>query len=230
MGAAGFTLLEVLLGVGLLLGGVAVLLFGMHFAMVHSEYLAQMQIARSAAQGLLERLSATPFATLAVDPQFTEARVVGQGQPCFLEDLNCNRIIDLLVDVDGDGVLDPGDGDSDEDVNDNGRLDSDRLFGQQPFQELNGVVGPNTGDRFGAALVVQIRDPRVTQGVPIGFELLDVHIAACWSHRGRAMSEDIDCDGVLDEDNSRDLSNTEDPNQNGWVDSPVMVSTRIGKP
>ena len=51
--------------------------------------------------------------------------------------------------------------------------------------------------------------------------LLDVHIAACWNARGRVVGEDRNCNGVLDPG--------EDDNGNGWMDSPVMVSTRVAR-
>jgi hypothetical protein len=98
------------------------------------------------------------------------------------------------------GAPDPGE----RDINANGIADG-------------GVLPPNAG------LIVQIK-PTASPN------LLDLHVAACWMHRGRAISEDTDCDGVFDEDNNGILSVTEDPNQNRWVDSPVMVSTRVGRP
>ena len=51
--------------------------------------------------------------------------------------------------------------------------------------------------------------------------LLDLQVAACWESRGRRIGEDQNCNGVLDPG--------EDVNQNGWIDSPVMVSTRVGR-
>jgi len=172
MGAAGFTLIEILLAAGLLIGGVCVVLFGMRFAMIHSEYLSQMQIARSAAQGLLERLSTTSFTTLQHCPtllpplpyQCTEG-ANGQMRRCALEDLDC------------DGT---------------------------PNIAASTFVLPS------GALIAQIK--------PAG-ELLDIHVAACWQHRGRQISELGKCDEV---------NTWGDTNNNTWVDSPVMVSTRIG--
>lgn len=165
MGAPGLTLIELLIGIFLLVGGVAVLLFGMHFAMIHSEYLSQMQVARNAAQGLLERLSVRGVETL-MGVEFVGARPPNDGTRCALEDLDCNGTDDVAAGT---------------------------------------IALPN------GALIVQIK--------PNG-NLPDLHVAACWQHRSRPIGEDLNCDGVVDVG--------EDANNNAWVDSPVMVSTRIG--
>ncbi len=208
MAPGGFTLIETLIGVGLLVSGVAVLLFGMHFAMIHAEYLSQMQVARQAAQGLLERIQSLRYNQILA--QFPQAMVPNQGQPCFLEDLNCNSYNKPINTIDVIGGVS-------EDRNKNGRLDSLVLGDPRPYQDVNGNGKQNAGDQFGAALIVQVRP---SAGVPPAFQLWDVHVAACWSHRGRPISEDLNCDGIL--------TPIEDVNGNGWIDSPVMVDTRVG--
>ena len=96
----------------------------------------------------------------------------------------------------------------------------------------NGVV--ETGEVLNdsllptGALDVQLRQPSEdalrNPGNPA---LLDIHVAACWQSRGRSIGEDRNCNGVLDpaEDGSTSIA----PTPNGWVDSPVMVSTRVGR-
>jgi len=71
-------------------------------------------------------------------------------------------------------------------------------------------------------LAIQIKDPNSGGGVPsANSTLLDLHVAACWRHRGRPIGEDVNCNGRLDAG--------EDTNGNSWIDSPVMVSIRIGR-
>jgi len=176
---------EVLIATFLLVGGLGTLLFGMYYAMIHAEYVRQAQVAMNAAQGLLERLSATGFDTL-TGPQYAAARTGVQRCPFW--DLNCN------------GVLEAGE------------------------------IMDNPDPLPGGALDLQIRQPaddvaRNGAGNPM---LLDLHVAACWQSHGHAVSEDRDCNGVLDpvvEDGSTPLN----PVANTWVDSPVMVSTRMGR-
>ncbi|MBI4340973.1 MAG: hypothetical protein HY598_01680 [Candidatus Omnitrophica bacterium] len=62
-------------------------------------------------------------------------------------------------------------------------------------------------------LVLQIR-PVPDGSDPATATLFDLHVAACWQHRERVIGE-ADCqDG---------------PDANWWVDSPVMVSTRVAQ-
>lgn len=93
-------------------------------------------------------------------------------------------------DANCDGLLDPG-----EDANGNGVLDPG------PLQAL-----PN------GQLAIQIRSADLRN--PTDPSLLDVHVVACWRHRGRQIGEAACQDG---------------PDLNSWVDSAVMVSSRIAK-
>ncbi len=172
---SGFTLVEVLIGSGLLIAGGGAMLVAMNFTSIHSEYLRQSQVAMDAAQGELEQLLATSFATLRNDSSFSNART---GRQCAGEDVNCNAVLDPGEDVNLNGVLDPG-----------------------PLQSL-----PS------GQLVFQIRsaDPRN----PADPAILDIHVAACWRHHGREIGEAGCQDGA-------------DPNI--WVDSVVMVSSRVAK-
>jgi len=181
----GLTLVEVLLGTALLVGGGGAILMGMRYSTIHAEYLSQHQVAMNAAQGLLERLSATGFATL-LGPQYAAARTPNPGtvQRCFLWDLNCNGVLEA-----GEVTADPLNG---------GALD---LQIRQPPEDV-AINGANPG-------------------------LLDIHVAACWQSRGHAIGEDRNCNGILDL--GEDGSTTINPAPNGWVDSPVMVSTRVGR-
>ena len=70
----GFTMVELLLGILLLVGGGGALLFGMLYAMDHTSYLSEFQIAMNAAQGELEMLEATNVDTLWSDPFYANAR------------------------------------------------------------------------------------------------------------------------------------------------------------
>ncbi|MBI2104994.1 MAG: hypothetical protein HYT90_05400 [Candidatus Omnitrophica bacterium] len=76
----------------------------------------------------------------------------------------------------------------------------------------------NNAELPGAALGIQIKT--FPAGTPwTTATLLDLHVAACWTSRGRRIGEDQNCNGVLDVG--------EDANGNGWIDSPAMVSTRV---
>jgi type II secretory pathway pseudopilin PulG len=61
------TLVEMLIGTMLLAGGGGMLLFGMHYAMMHAGFLRQAQVAMNAAQGQLEQLAAADFDALMAD-------------------------------------------------------------------------------------------------------------------------------------------------------------------
>lgn len=97
-----------------------------------------------------------------------------------------------------------------EDANCNGQLDAG-----EDLDGDNALDAPLPGGR----LTIQIKqaDPRN----PLNPALLDLHVAACWTAKGRRIGEDQDCDGELDVG--------EDAKGNGWLDSPVMVSTRIAR-
>ena len=100
-----------------------------------------------------------------------------------------------------------------EDLNCNGAQDAgEEAFGTSRVSSLLG----------GGTLDLQIRQPADDAARnPDNPALLDLHVAACWQSRGRAIGEDRNCNGVLD--------SGEDANTNGWIDSPVMVSTRVGR-
>ena len=163
----GLTLIELLLGMLLLVGGATALLLSMNGTMATTQYLSEFHTAMNAAQGELEQLEATDFNALAAAPEYAQARRP-PGGPMG----QCISMSGALSCV--DDVLLPG-----------GRL------------------------------IIQIQSPD-----PSG-ELLDLHVAACWTSRGRRIGEDQNCDGQLDP--------AEDLNTNGWVDSPVTVSTRIAR-
>ncbi|MBI3324920.1 MAG: type II secretion system protein [Candidatus Omnitrophica bacterium] len=95
-----------------------------------------------------------------------------------------------------------------EDANCNGALDA----GEDT--NGNGVLDELLS---GGRLAVEIKSAD-TRNPP---SLLDLHVAACWTARGRRIGEDANCNGALDAG--------EDTNGNGWVDSPVMVSTRVAR-
>ena len=67
-------------------------------------------------------------------------------------------------------------------------------------------------------LAIQVRSA-VPSGAAPGDQntiLLDLHVAACWVHKGRTIGEG----GTNCQDG---------PDANWWVDSPVMVSTRVAR-
>lgn len=178
MSRRGMTLVELMVGTALLVGGGGALLLGMQYALVHADYLTETQVAMNTVQGELEQLMATDFATLA-NPAgpFAAARAFGQCVPMG-EDTNCDGVLQPAEDTDADGRLDalmPG-----------GRM-SIRIE-ESPTGSLN----PS---------------------------LLDIHVAACWTARGRRIGEDVNCNGIL--------NLGEDVNLNGWLDSPAMATTRI---
>lgn len=173
------TLIELMIGTALLVGGGGALLMGMHYALIHSDYLSEFQVSMTAVQNRLEEIEAQPFSTL-LDPVGPYAGAQTPGGRCMGldEDRNCNNAPDAGEDVDGNGVLD---------------------------EPLPGARLSVRIDRFPPA------SPDPT--------LVTVHVAACWSVRGRAVGEDRNCNGVMD--------NGEDANGNGWLDSPAMASTRV---
>jgi type II secretory pathway pseudopilin PulG len=177
----GMTIVELMIGTALLVGGGGALLMGMHYAVAHSDYLVDFQVAMNAAQARLEELAATDFTALTTDARYAAARTAAGQCTGLGEDWNCN------------GDLDPG-----EDLNGNGQLD-------EPL--------------VNARLTVHIRD--LDGSAPDGNStLLNIHAAACWSTRGRAMSEDLNCNGQLDAGEDTRVVN-------GLVDSPAMASTRV---
>jgi hypothetical protein len=100
------TLVELVVGTAVLVGGGGAMLLGMHYAMVHSGYLNGFQIAMNAAQGKIEELSATPFDTLLTGAAFAAARTAAGQCMGLNEDRNCNGALDLGEDLNGNGSLD----------------------------------------------------------------------------------------------------------------------------
>ena len=100
------TLAELLVSTALLVGGGGALLVGLHYSMLHADYLGNFQVAMNAVQGKLEELAATNFNTLWTGATFSAARTTA-GQCMGLgEDVNCNGIQDAGEDVNGNGALD----------------------------------------------------------------------------------------------------------------------------
>lgn len=165
----GMTLIEVLIGTALLTGAGGALLMSLNAGIAHSDYLAQLQIAVNAAQGQLERIAATDFATLRTGVAFQGARTITgptRGQCIGLgEDTNCNNVLD--EDPDPAGLH--------EDLNDNDVLDE-----------------PLPGGRL--SLQIHPADSRN----PVNPSLLDLYVSVCWTARGRKIGEDTNCNGVLD--------------------------------
>lgn len=180
MSQRGMTLVELVIGTAILVGGGGALLMGMNYAMLHEDYLSDFQVAMNAAQGRLEELSATEFSTLwspigeYAFAQTAAGQCMGMG-----EDRDC------------DGVQDA----NEPDLNGNGALDE-----------------PLAGGRLWV---------RIQSSIPAAANptLLDLYVSACWTTRGRAISEDVNCNGRLDAG--------EDVNANGLLDAPVSVSTRV---
>ncbi len=84
------------------------------------------------------------------------------------------------------------------------------------------VVTPAAGTplaTIGGQFALQVRP---VAGQPIPPNLLDLHVAACWRNRGRAIGE---LNGaILCQDRAAG-----EPASNWWVDSPAMASTRIAR-
>ena len=100
------TMVELLVGTAVLVGGGGALLIGMQYAMAHSDYLRDFQLAMNATQGRLEELSATDFDALWTGNQFAAARTAA-GQCIGLnEDRNCNGQLDAGEDLNANNVLD----------------------------------------------------------------------------------------------------------------------------
>ena len=183
----GMTLVEVLIGTGLLVGGGGALLAGMCHGFMLVDFLSNRQVALHTAQGKLEELATLPFDTLASGAEFSTARTAAGLVVCAGEDANCN------------GKLDAGE----VDVNRNGR--ADRLL-------TNGKLN------------IRIRPVPVLDNATADFSdpdiMLDVSVAASWRERRRCIGgEDRNCNSILDPG--------EDVNRNGWLETPVVVSTRV---
>lgn len=164
-------LVEILLATALFVGGAGALLFGVHYAMSHAEYLRQAQIATNAAQGALEQL--------------------------------------MAADVDAGLRTHPGyDGTAPYDQTDTQPLDRD---------------GNAIPDIPNGRISIQIRPVPLNPDPPTIPNLLDLHVAVCWTHRGRTIGEGgADAAGAP---NCRD--DAIDPDLD--VESPVMVTTRVAR-
>ena len=100
------TLTEVLVSTALIVGGGGALLVGLHYSMLHADYLGNFQVAMNAVQGKLEELAATNFDMLWTGSTLSAARTAA-GQCMGLgEDANCNGTLDAGEDVNGNGALD----------------------------------------------------------------------------------------------------------------------------
>jgi hypothetical protein len=105
MSNRGMTLVELLIGTALLVGGGGALVMGMHYGRIHSSYLTEYQVSMNAIQGKLEELTSTDLTVLWTDPMYEDARSP-EGQCMGLgEDDNCNNILDVGEDENGNGLL-----------------------------------------------------------------------------------------------------------------------------
>ncbi|MBI1991634.1 MAG: hypothetical protein HYY90_03555 [Candidatus Omnitrophica bacterium] len=68
------TLIELLIGTSLFVGGTGALFLAMHQAMRYGDFLSERQVMINAVQGRLEALVATDFDTLWTDPAYAAAR------------------------------------------------------------------------------------------------------------------------------------------------------------
>jgi len=75
-------------------------------------------------------------------------------------------------------------------------------------------------------LIVQIRNADALN--PSNPEVLDLHVAVCWQARsGQWIVGEDNGGGVSANRCNGRLDAGEDANNNGWMDTPVMVSTRV---
>ncbi len=188
----GFSLVELLVSTGLLVGGGGVLLAGMYHGLLLVDYLSDQQVVVQAVQGKLEELAAMDFDELATGVKFVEARTPRGMAMCAGEDANC------------DHILNP----DEVDTNGNGR--ADQLL---PLCKLHVRIRtvPTKAETFTTAT------------------MLDISVAASWRLRSRCIGGEDSispnpadrCNGLLDKG--------EDRNGNGWLDTPVMFSTRVAR-
>ena len=75
---AGFTLVETLVAIVILLTASSAALIGIHYAMIHAQYMKQAQVALNTAQGRLEQLSAMSVDLLLQDPSLAQAQASRQ--------------------------------------------------------------------------------------------------------------------------------------------------------
>lgn len=99
----GMTLVELLVSTALLVGGGGALLVGLHYSMLHADYLGSDQVAMNAVQGKLEELAATNFDALSANlaAQAAAGQCMGLG-----EDADCSGTLNGGEDINGNGVLD----------------------------------------------------------------------------------------------------------------------------
>ena len=103
----GMTLVELMVGTAILVGGGGALLIGMRYALIHADYLYDFQLATNAVQSRMEELSSLPFDTLLTDLQYAPARTAPTGQCMGLnEDFNCNGVLNGGEDRNGNNQLD----------------------------------------------------------------------------------------------------------------------------
>lgn len=175
-GCRGWTLLEAIFSVLLIVGGGGALLLAISSALTHNEYLSQAQIAVNEAQGLLEELAAVNFDVLWTRPTVTLAD---------------GTVINLT----------------------NARADRDLIPFTGPILPSGQPTMPN------GQLAVQIRPvPITTPPADPTAALLDLHVAVCWTNRGRTIGEQNGATACQDSGADADWA----------VDSPVMVSRRLG--
>lgn len=76
----GFTIVEFLVGMALLVGGSGALLMSMEYSNGYTAYLREVQLAMNKVYGRIEQLAASSFDTLWTGPEFHQARGGTQGE------------------------------------------------------------------------------------------------------------------------------------------------------
>ena len=138
-----FTLIELLVGMLVLVTGGGLLLMGMFYATVHASYLREAQVAANVAEGRLQQLASTDFATLRNLPALRR---------CLFEDLNCNTLLEVGEDVNGNVMLDS--------------LPLTNGWVALEIQPVNGTTQTATLFELRAAVCWTFRGRRIGEGTP----------------------------------------------------------------
>ena len=198
MSPRGMTLIELMIGAAILVGGGGAILVSMNYAMIHSDYLTDYQVAMDAVQSRLDEMTANASADfVSVASGVTYPRAVSSTGACrgLREDTNCNNVLDVGEDLNGNGQLDE----------------------PIPGARLNIMITEPDGsapDGNSTLLDLHVAACWTARGnAPTRRRRRTRFIG------GRVIGEDQNCNGFLDR--------REDANRNNWLDSPAMAHMRI---
>jgi hypothetical protein len=100
------TIVELMVGTALLVGGGGAMLMGMQYTRIHGNYLNDFRLAMNAVQGRIEELSSKEFSALLTSPAYAAARTDAGQCTGLAEDMNCDGVLNGAEDTNGNGALD----------------------------------------------------------------------------------------------------------------------------